>query len=198
MLSEVSYYLNDKWVTECALSKAIPNGTTAWTKYVLTFTMPTEDFDIMLVEGYARDFTGTIWWDGIKLEKGNKASDWSPSPLDISTDITNDKTDAINTASTDATNKVNSAKSELNTAISKKANVADVYSKVEVYTKGQTDSAIKVAKDAITQSVSSTYATKTDVTSSINGVNSSISSLTTRISNAESKIKRLQPHGRVL
>ena len=184
-------------------------------------------------------------------------------------------TDAINTASTDATNKVNSAKTELNTAIGKKANSVDVYTKSEVYTKAQTDSAIKVAKDeinlgvsstyetktnvetkvsstlnsaksyadtkkteaintastdatnkanqaktdainsanntltttianyytktetdsqinvaknAITQSVSSTYATKTDVTSSINGVNSSISSLTTRISNAESKI----------
>ena len=183
-----SYYLNDKWVTECALSKAIPNGTTAWTKYVLTFTMPTEDFDIMLVEGYARDFTGTIWWDGIKLEKGNKASDWSPSPLDISTDITNAKTDAINTASTDATNKVNSAKSELNTAISKKANVADVYSKVEVYTKGQTDSAIKVAKDAITQSVSSAYETKTDAEAKINGVNTSISNLTNRVNSAEQKI----------
>lgn len=183
-----SYSLNNKWVTECALSKAIPNGTTAWTKYVLTFTMPTVDFDIMTVEGYARDFTGTIWWDGIKLEKGNKASDWSPSPLDISTDITNAKTDAINTASTDATNKVNSAKSELNTAISKKANVADVYSKVEVYTKGQTDSAIKVAKDAITQSVSSAYETKTDAEAKINGVNTSISNLTNRVNSAEQKI----------
>ena len=184
-------------------------------------------------------------------------------------------TDAINTASTDATNKVNSAKTELNTAIGKKANSVDVYTKSEVYTKAQTDSQINVAKNeinlgvsstyetktnvetkvsstlnsaksyadtkkteavntastdatnkanqaktdainsanntltttiknyytktetdsqinvaknAITQSVSSTYATKTDVTSSINGVNSSISSLTTRISNAESKI----------
>ena len=162
-----SYSLNNKWVTEHALSKAIPNGTTAWTKYVLTFTMPTEDFDIMSVEGYARDFTGTIWWDGIKLEKGNKASDWSPSPLDISTDITNAKTDAINTASTDATNKVNSAKTELNAAIGKKANSADVYTKTQVYTKDETNSQINIAKEAINLGVSNTYETKANVTTKV-------------------------------
>ena len=162
-----SYSLNNKWVTEHALSKAIPNGTTAWTKYVLTFTMLTEDFDIMSVEGYARDFTGTIWWDGIKLEKGNKASDWSPSPLDISTDITNAKTDAINTASTDATNKVNSAKTELNAAIGKKANSADVYTKTQVYTKDETNSQINIAKEAINLGVSNTYETKANVTTKV-------------------------------
>ena len=165
-----SYQLNNKWVGECALSKAIPSGTTAWTKYVLTFTMPTIDFDIMTVEGYARDFTGTIWWDGIKLEKGNKATDWSPSPLDISTDITNAKTEAINTSSSDATNKVNSAKNELNTAINKKANSSDVYVKSEVYTKAQTDSAIKVAKDEINLGVSNTYETKANVETKINNI----------------------------
>ena len=154
-----SYFLNNKWVTERALSKAIPDGTTAWTKYVLTFTMPTENFDVMSVEGYARDFTGTIWWDGIKLEKGNKASDWSPSPLDISTDITNAKTDAINTASTDATNKANNAKNE---AINS-ANNTLTTTIANYYTKTQTDSQINIAKDAINLGVSNTYETKANV-----------------------------------
>ena len=162
-----TYRLNNIWVTECALSKRIPDGTTAWTKYVLTFSIPTVDFDVMSVTGYARDFTGTIWWDGIKLEKGNKASDWSPSPLDISTDITNAKTDAINAASTDATNKVNSAKNELNTAIGKKANSVDVYTKTQVYTKDETNSQINIAKEAINLGVSSTYETKKNVESKV-------------------------------
>lgn len=161
-----SYFLNNKWVTERALSKAIPNGTTAWTKYVLTFTMPTENFDVMSVEGYARDFTGTIWWDGIKLEKGNKASDWSPSPLDISADITNAKTEAINTASTDATNKANNAKNE---AINS-ANNALTTTIANYYTKAQTDSQIKVAKDAINLGVSQTYETKTNVETKIEAI----------------------------
>nr|DAG15894.1 MAG TPA: tail protein [Caudoviricetes sp.] len=73
------------------------------------------------------------------------------------------KTEAINAAATDATNKVNSAKTELNTAIGKKANAVDVYTKSEVYTKSQTDSAINIAKDAINLGVSNTYETKTNV-----------------------------------
>ena len=139
-----SYHLNNKWVAECALSQAIPNGTTAWTKYVLTFTMPTADFDVMTVAGYARDFTGTIWWDEIKLEKGNKASDWSPSPLDISTDITNAKTDAITSANNTLTSTISN-----------------------YYTKSQTDSQINVAKNAINLGVSNTYETKSNVESKV-------------------------------
>ena len=81
------------------------------------------------------------------------------------------KTEAINSAATDATSKVNAAKSELNTAISKKANTVDVYSKAEVYTKGQTDSAIKVAKDEINLGVSGTYETKTNVETKISSAN---------------------------
>ena len=53
-------------------------------------------------------------------------------------------------------------------AIDKKANSSDVYKKTEVYTKTQTDSAIKVAKDSINLSVSGTYETKTNVETKIN------------------------------
>lgn len=77
------------------------------------------------------------------------------------------KAEAISTASTDATNKVNYAKTELNTAINKKANSTDVYTKTEVYTKAQTDSAIKVAKDEINLGVKNTYETKTNVENKI-------------------------------
>ena len=113
---------------------------------------------------------GTITFKKWKLEKGNKVTDWSPAPEDITADIAEAKNEAINSAIADATNKVNSAKNELNTAIGKKANATDVYTKSEVYTKTQTDSAINVAKNAITQSVSNTYETKTEVTNKINGI----------------------------
>lgn len=95
---------------------------------------------------------------GLKLEKGTKATDWTPAPEDI------------------------------DSAIGKKANSADVYKKTEVYTKNETNSQITTAKNEINQSVSNTYETKTNVTTKINGVNNSISSLTTRMTNAESKI----------
>ena len=105
------------------------------------------------------------------------------------------KTEAISTASSDATSKANnaltSAKSyadtKKNEAISSANNTLNS-TIANYYTKAQTDSQINVAKNAITQSVSSTYETKTNVTNKINGVNSSISSLQTRMNTAESKI----------
>lgn len=110
-------------------------------------------------------FTGTLSVSEVQIKQGNSKTSWSPAPEDTITDITNAKNDAIGSAN--------------NTLIATIANY---------YTKSQTDSQINVAKNAITQSVSSTYATKTDVTSSINGVNNSINSLTTRMNSAESKI----------
>ena len=94
----------------------------------------------------------------VKLEKGTKDTDWSLAPEDIQ-------------ASIDA-----------------KANSSDVYVKTEVYTKAQTDAAIKIAKDEINLGVSSTYETKTNVETQINGVKSSVTNLESRISKAEQKI----------
>lgn len=93
-----------------------------------------------------------------KIEIGNKATDWTPAPEDIQS------------------------------SIDTKANSADVYVKTEVYTKAQTDAAIKIAKDEINLGVSSTYETKTNVETQINGVKSSVTNLESRISKAEQKI----------
>lgn len=84
------------------------------------------------------------------------------------------KNEAILTASTDATNKVNSAKTELNTAINKKANSIDVYTKTQTYTKSETDSAIKVAKDSIELGVKNTYETKSSVESKLSNVTNTL------------------------
>lgn len=81
-------------------------------------------------------------------------------------------------------NKIDSTKNE---AINSANNTLTTTIK-NYYTKTETDSQINVAKNAITQSVSSTYETKTNVTNKINDVNSSISSLQTRVNTAESKI----------
>ena len=111
------------------------------------------------------------------------------------------KSEAISTASSDATSKANNAlssaksytdtaKNDLNTAIGKKANSADVYTKTEVYTKSQTDSQIKVAKDSINLGVSQTYETKTNVTSKVNGAISTASNdATTKANNALNSAK---------
>lgn len=81
---------------------------------------------------------GLIYVSKLKLEKGSKATDFTLAPEDIDSEI------------------------------GTKANKTDVYVKSEVYTKSQTDSAIKVAKDQINLSVSGIYETKTNVESKIN------------------------------
>ena len=78
------------------------------------------------------------------------------------------KTEAITQAGKDADSKVNSAKTELNNKIDLKASKTDVYTKTQTYTKSETDSAIKVAKDSINLGVSQTYETKTNVETKIN------------------------------
>lgn len=87
----------------------------------------------------------------IKIEKGNKATGWTEAPEDIQS------------------------------SIDTKANSADVYVKTEVYTKAQADAAIKIAKDEINLGVSSTYETKTNVETKVNGA------ITTASNDATSK-----------
>lgn len=125
--------------------------TTSWTKYAYTFTYDKSKFSSKLITNIyfgieGATFVGYIC--GLKLEKGNKVTEWTPAPEDINS--------AIDTT-----------KNELNTAINKKANTTDVYKKSETYTKSETDSKIKIAKDEINLGVSSTYETKTNVETKI-------------------------------
>lgn len=80
----VSYYKSDdSWMNETAILNISPDATD-WTYVQASFKVPNiSTLDYMEFTLYARDYTGIIWWDDIKLEKGNKATDWSPAPEDI-------------------------------------------------------------------------------------------------------------------
>lgn len=73
---------------------------TVYFNYNGTSTIPA-----MYPNVYLRDATGDLYIRNIKLEKGNKATDWTPAPEDLeaATDA------AISAAATDATNKANAA-----------------------------------------------------------------------------------------
>lgn len=47
---------------------------------------------------YTRDLTGDIYFCDLKLEKGNKPTDWTPAPEDVETSIANVETIATQTA----------------------------------------------------------------------------------------------------
>ena len=105
----------------------------------------------------------TLTLSNVKLEKGNKATSWSPAPEDVDSNISTAKSEAISTASSDATSKANKAKDD---AI-KSANNTLTTTIANYYTKEQTDSQIKIAKDEINLGVSNTYETKSNVTSKV-------------------------------
>lgn len=216
-------------------NKVVANSTT-WNKIIFelttTDTLSTSTAQVIYITGIPCSANATHYIRNLKLEVGNKATQWSPAPEDIDSSVqgaittskeytnsqiksTKDaielsvsntyetktnvssqisstltsaksyadtkKSEAISTASSDATSKANSAlssaksytdtaKNDLNTAIGKKANSADVYTKTEVYTKSQTDSAIKVAKDAIDLSVKSVDTKVTNITNTVNNI----------------------------
>lgn len=109
-----------------------------WTKVWVVFETPNTQ-DVYYMKPFVYGInTNTVYISKVQIEEGTKCTDWTPAPEDI------------------------------DSVIDSKANKTDVYTKSEVYTKVQTDSAINVAKDSINLSVSGTYETKTNVETKIN------------------------------
>ena len=73
-------------------------GTGTWEHIVWTFkTNSKERIDTTtssFLQMYTRDFTGDVYFYNLKLEKGNKATDWTPAPEDVDENIT-DAVDSI-------------------------------------------------------------------------------------------------------
>ena len=94
----VSYYKSDdSWVTETEILDVISPYATDWTYVRATFKVPNiSTIDYMIFSLYARDYTGIIWWDDIKLENGNKATPWTPAIEDTEAEI-NALTSRVNT-----------------------------------------------------------------------------------------------------
>ena len=71
--------------------KTIPTNTDEW-QYI-SYSITTDD-KILTATSFnfyvhARDFTGDLYFRNIKMEKGDKATDWTPAPEDVDTDILN-------------------------------------------------------------------------------------------------------------
>ena len=63
---------------------------------------------------YARDFTGDLYFKKLKLEKGNKATDWTPAPEDVDKDISERATnDDVNEIEEALGNRINEAQTTI-------------------------------------------------------------------------------------
>lgn len=142
--------------------------TSQYVRYAQTFTVTRAGIACARFEkasGSDSNAGGIFCVTALKLEKGNKATDWSPAPEDLQAD---------------ATNKANTALSE---------------------SKKYTDAQLRITSDSITSTVSKTYATKTElsttngnVTKAQNTANNASSTASTAISTANTVKNDLANH----
>jgi hypothetical protein len=168
-----------------------PTVSTTKTHYSFTSTQPSSGSPTAL-NIRLDNVTGTVTISNLKLEQGNKATDWSPAPEDVQgqIDTTNTnintinnttipntlssansnaqgyantaKTNAISTASSDATTKANNAISTASSDATTKANNAVTTSK------SYTDSQISITNGNIALKVAKTDYTGNTIASLIN------------------------------
>ena len=121
-------------------------------RYTWTFvlTSATQNYDIR-INGYGKV---TSFWD-IKIESGNKATDWSPAPEDIDTKFNNYTT--TEQMKHDFKNSSSELYSAINSSFATNGQVSTVDGKFSnYYNKTAIDSTIKQVKDSISMKVSQT------------------------------------------
>lgn len=121
-------------------------------RYTWTFvlTSATQNYDIR-INGYGKV---TSFWD-IKIESGNKATDWSPAPEDIDNKFNNYTT--TEQMKHDFKNSSSELYSAINSSFATNGQVSAVDGKFSnYYTKTTIDSTIKQVKDSISLKVSQT------------------------------------------
>ena len=150
-------------------------------RYTWTFvhTSATQNCEIR-INGYSKV---TSFWD-IKIESGNKATDWTPAPEDIDANISSveGKITTVSNQYTTLNQSFTSLKATVNsntTAISKKADnstVTEINNRVTTLT---------ADLSGIKQSISATYVTKTEYAKEIDRLGDNINNVDDKASAAQ-------------
>lgn len=139
---EIRYYNSSgARITQSGVN-IVPSANNVWQRFTLTGTCPGGTVRVGFVWYVTRN--GTLWVNGMKLEKGNKATDWTASPYDgptveqIKSQFTMDASGismlgkkiaftgviTFNSLASDAQNKINAAQTTANTARTEKIEMA--------------------------------------------------------------------------
>ena len=170
------YDKDHKWKAEASINNGQMPLSADWERNILTFTVPNiNGIEHMWVYLYARDFTGTIWWDDMQLEKSNKVSDWSPAVEDIEEDIAEVDGKFVNYSTTVQMNAaITAAKDSITSTVSRtyatKTEVSSVSGKVTSLESWKQEASQKITKDGILSTVGDYYATSKYVETVENGV----------------------------
>ena len=170
------YGADDEWKAQEAILSGDMPLTDEWERKVLTFQIPNvAGITSMRISIFARDFTGTIWWDDAQLEKANKVSDWSPALEDIEEDIAEVDGKFVNYSTTVQMNAaIAAAKDSITSTVSRtyatKTEVSSVSGKVTSLESWKQEASQKITKDGILSTVGNYYATSKYVETVENGV----------------------------
>lgn len=172
----------------------IPNTNNMWQRFSVTLNLPTDAIDrsriIYYISGFNCIIGDTFSYRNIKLEFGNKATDWTPAPEDIDSQIT-----TINTNYSSLNQTVNSISANVSSLQTTTSSLGTRMSSAE--------GSITTLNNSISLKVSTTdfniYKTTNDSAVSskasqadLNTTNNNLTSLTSRVTTTESSISILQ------
>lgn len=178
----------------CSPDKSGPNGSieilaysqntpaNKWTLLYLTFKPKAKYFRPFIYIGGSYNITFNVAY--LKLEEGNKATDWTPAPEDIDANISSveGKITTVSNQYTTLNQSFTSLKATVNsntTAISKKADnstVTEINNRVTTLT---------ADLSGIKQSISATYVTKTEYAKEIDRLGDNINNVDDKASAAQ-------------
>lgn len=145
-------------------------------KYVHTYKIDSSNVNTVMMRPMIRiDYAaGALRYKCIKVEKGNKATDWSPAPEDFDDQIV---------TITDSISQISQTMNSISSTVSSHT------TQIDNLNSSVNTNATNISN--LTQTASQIQSTVTSINSSINGINSSISSITQRADSIESTVKSL-------
>ena len=154
------------WNTTTAIvAQSWPSQVVGVTEKIVTVTLRTPNADVncfnLMLGVSSTTSTQEVYFTDIKMEKGNKASDWSPAPEDTDKAIANLE-GSTQTLSTQYA-KINQTVNDISATVAK--NTEDISAKADGSTVTSLQSKVtnlQLNLDGYKTTVSNTYATKTD------------------------------------
>lgn len=167
------------------VAKWVPGSfTTEWKRINYTFDVPESHNIVALWVGLRNNSNKVVYFRYLKLEKGNKATDWTPAPEDIDANISSveGKVTTVSNQYTFLNQTVSGISATVNSHTSQISKKADNSTVTEINNRVTT---LTADLSGIKQSISATYVTKTEYAKEIDRLGDNINNVDDKASAAQ-------------